>query len=78
MRKTWSSPRGVQLHAIVDLSVAAVLIVLSTILLLAGNRGGIFTLVLGVVALIAGCIALYVLVTMPRETDADQPSEVTS
>ena len=47
-------------HAVVDLSVAAVLIVVSIVLLVGGSRAGVYTCLLGTVALIGGSFALFV------------------
>ena len=73
MRRTWATPRGILTHAVVDLSVAAVLIVVSIMLLVSGNRGGVYTCILGGIALIGGSFALYAYYRAQAAAAAEQP-----
>lgn len=64
------TPRGAMIAAIIELAVAAVFVVASVLLLSIGSRGGIVTLILAIVSLIAGCLALWAYSTM-RHAAAD-------
>lgn len=81
MRKAWWTPRVIMTNAVVDLSVAAVLLVVSIVLLTSGNRGGIITCVFSGIALIGGFFALYAYQAAQRaaaEGDAEEGSRTSA